>query len=240
MLPPPPPPPELVTALAGATVAVTVTVAVLVGVTVIVMVTVAVGDLVTVTDGVAVGVIVAVPVGVTVGVTVTVRVVVTVGVCVTVGVWVRVGVTDGVRVVVGELGAGVGVQAHAIWARLRAPGMLSRPAPYAFVFWVAAAVTRTEERSAVRTCSRVSDGKVDKIRAAAPATWGDAIDVPLIEVYVDERYVLMMEEPGAEIPLVATYVCCVEYEATVFVLSTAATGISLPSPLLPASAYAAG
>jgi len=68
-------------------------------------------------------------------------------------------------------------------------------------------VTRTDDRNAVRTCSRVSDGKVDQTRAAAPATWGDAIDVPLIELYADERYVLMMEEPGAEIPLVATYVC---------------------------------
>ena len=68
-------------------------------------------------------------------------------------------------------------------------------------------MTRTENRNAVRTCSRVSDGKVDQTRAAAPATWGDAIDVPLIEVYADERCVPMMEEPGAEIPLVATYVC---------------------------------
>ena len=93
--------------------------------------------------------------------------------------WVRVGVTDGVLVVVGELWTGVGVQAHAICARLSAPGMFSRPAPYAFGYWEAAAVTRTEDRSAVRTWSRVSDGKVDQIRAAAPATWGDAIDVPL-------------------------------------------------------------
>jgi hypothetical protein len=37
-----------------------------------------------------------------------------------------------------------------------------------------------------------------------------------------------MELPGAAIPFVATYVCCVEYDATVFVLSIAATGISLP------------
>ena len=146
---------------------------------------VTVGVPVTVRVVVTVGVTVTVLVVVTVGVTVTVLVVVMVGVtvtvavCVTVGVWVRVGVTDGVRVVVGELGAGVGVQAHAIWARLIAPGMFSRPAPYAFGYWEAAAVTRTEDRSAVRTCSRVSDGKVDQITAAAPATWGDAIDVPL-------------------------------------------------------------
>ncbi len=71
-------------------------------------------------------------------------------------------------------------------------------------------MTRTEDLSAVRTCSRVSDGKVVQMTAAAPATCGDAIDVPLIEVYVDERYVLIMDEPGAAIPLVATYVCCVE------------------------------
>ena len=69
------------------------------------------------------------PVDVTVGVVVTVRVVVTVAVCVTVGAWVRVGVNEGVVVVVGELWTGAGVQAHAIWATLSAPGMFSRPAP---------------------------------------------------------------------------------------------------------------
>jgi len=159
------------------------------------MVDSSVGDAVTVlvvvTVDVAVGVVVTVGVTVTVrvvatvGVTVTERVVVTVGVTVTVlvvvtvGVRVLVAVSDGMRVGVGENRAGVGVQAHAIWARLRAPDMFSRPAPYAFGYWDAAAVTRTEDRSAVRTCSRASDGKVDQIRAAAPATWGDAIDVPL-------------------------------------------------------------
>jgi hypothetical protein len=125
----PAPLPEFVTALAETIVGVTVAVAVFVTEGVIVTVTVAVGDGVTVTDGVAVFVMVAVPVDVTVGVVVTVRVVVTVAVCVTVGAWVRVGVNEGVVVVVGKLWTGVGVQAHAIWARLSAPGMFSRPAP---------------------------------------------------------------------------------------------------------------
>ena len=127
--PPEPPPWDGVTVVAVTAVdagaGVTVAVAVFVTVGVIVTVFVAVGEGVTVT----VVVMVAVLVDVTVGVVVTVRVVVTVAVCVTVGAWVRVGVNEGVVVVVGKLWTGVGVQAHAIWARLSAPGMFNRPAP---------------------------------------------------------------------------------------------------------------
>ena len=81
------------------------------------------GALVGAMGTVSVGVTVTVRVVVTVGVTVTVRVVVTVGVRV------LVAVSDGMRVGVGENRAGVGVQAHALWAKLSARGMSSRPAP---------------------------------------------------------------------------------------------------------------
>jgi hypothetical protein len=156
-----------------------------------VLVAVAVAAAVIVLDDVAVGVRVAmIGVGVAVAVAEAVGVLVAVAEAVTVlddvavGVRVAVGVNAmGLGVAVGRMlvfvGGTVGVQAHAICARVSAPGMLSSPAPYPFGFWAAAPDIVADDRSALRTASRESVGNVDHTTAAAPATWGDAIDVPL-------------------------------------------------------------
>jgi hypothetical protein len=46
----------------------------------------------------------------------------------------------------------------------------------------------TDDRREVRTCSRVRLGKVDQISAAAPATWGEAIEVPLSYAYPEATF----------------------------------------------------
>ena len=63
--------------------------------------------------------------------------------------------------------------------------------------------------------------------------------MPDIDAYDDPLNVLMMVSPGAAMPAVATYVCCVENEAMPPALVLAATGITLPAPAVVA-AYPAG
>jgi hypothetical protein len=124
-------------------------------------------------------VLVAVAVFVAVGVVVEARVELDVAVAWGVDVAVAVGEADGTFIVVAVGVETAGAHAHDIWARLISPGMLRSPAPYALGYCDAPAVTMTDDRREVRTCSRVRLGKVDQISAAAPATWGEAIDVPL-------------------------------------------------------------
>lgn len=60
-----------------------------------------------------------------------------------------------------------------------------------------AGVVRTVERRPSLTCSYVQVGLYDQRRAAAPATCGEAIEVPLLLPYPLPRTVLTIDSPGA-------------------------------------------
>jgi hypothetical protein len=51
-----------------------------------------------------------------------------------------------------------------------------------------------------------------------------------MDAYDDPLNVLVIVSPGAAMPAVATYVCCVENDAMPPALVLAATGITLPAP----------
>jgi hypothetical protein len=60
-----------------------------------------------------------------------------------------------------------------------------------------------------------------------------------MDAYDDPLNVLVIVSPGAVMPAVATYVCCVENDAMPPELVLAATGITLPAPVA-VTAYPAG
>jgi hypothetical protein len=51
-----------------------------------------------------------------------------------------------------------------------------------------------------------------------------------MDAYDDPLKVLVIASPGAAMPAVATYPCCVENDAMPPALVLAATGITLPAP----------
>ena len=112
---------------------------------------------------------------------------VAVGVAVGCGVWVDV--ADGINVG-GAMFDSVGDGTAPGCAAYRAASMFSSPLPYAFGDASVIAFVVALERIASRTWVRVRFGNMDHITAAAPATWGEAIDVPDIVTYPPNLYVL--------------------------------------------------
>jgi hypothetical protein len=126
---------------------------------------------------------------VAVGVAVFVAVDVGVGVADESGVGVRVEVEIRVGVAVGTAVAeavsdAVGVrQTHDDPAISRERPISRRPDPYPLGFAMVASFLDAPARIAVLTCERVRFGYVERRIAAAPATCGDAIEVPDMERY---------------------------------------------------------
>ena len=54
--------------------------------------------------------------------------------------------------------------------------------------------------------------------------------MPDMDAYDDPLKVLVIASPGAAMPAVATYPCCVENDAMPPALVLAATGMTLPAP----------